>query len=112
MTPSFPTRRFSVLNADLLHPGEVVGSARVGLVEDLLFGRATTEQRDELVEQLLARLQVCVLALGVGDEAEGRAAGDDAEDLRSEEHTSELQSLMRISNAVSCLKKKTKNKHD
>src|SRR3546814_3312522 len=36
---------------------------------------------------------------------------DDApmsEALRSEEHTSELQSLMRISYAVFCLKKKTK----
>src|SRR3546814_3162284 len=32
----------------------------------------------------------------------GRALGDD----RSEEHTSELQSLMRISYAVFCLKKK------
>src|SRR3546814_6021423 len=32
---------------------------------------------------------------------------------RSEEHTSELQSLMRISYAVFCLKKKKKNKtHD
>src|SRR3546814_7039945 len=30
-------------------------------------------------------------------------------DLRSEEHTSELQSLMRISYAVFCLKKKTHN---
>src|SRR3546814_1194374 len=30
--------------------------------------------------------------------------------LRSEEHTSELQSLMRISYAVFCLKKKTNNK--
>src|SRR3546814_8057924 len=30
---------------------------------------------------------------------------------RSEEHTSELQSLMRISYAVFCLKKKTKHKH-
>src|SRR3546814_12954320 len=29
-------------------------------------------------------------------------------DMRSEEHTSELQSLMRISYAVFCLKKKTK----
>src|SRR3546814_5507998 len=29
---------------------------------------------------------------------------------RSEEHTSELQSLMRSSSAVFCLKKKTKNK--
>src|SRR3546814_2049838 len=32
----------------------------------------------------------------------------DAEHHRSEEHTSELQSLMRISYAVFCLKKKTK----
>src|SRR3546814_5975030 len=32
-------------------------------------------------------------------------------ELRSEEHTSELQSLMRISYAVFCLKKKTKQKH-
>src|SRR3546814_7151428 len=31
-----------------------------------------------------------------------------AEGVRSEEHTSELQSLMRISSAVFCLKKKTK----
>src|SRR3546814_2788634 len=30
--------------------------------------------------------------------------------VRSEEHTSELQSLMRISYAVFCLKKKTKNR--
>src|SRR3546814_10307369 len=30
-------------------------------------------------------------------------------ELRSEEHTSELQSLMRISYAVFCLKKKTNN---
>src|SRR3546814_3371488 len=31
--------------------------------------------------------------------------------IRSEEHTSELQSLMRISYAVFCLKKKTNNTH-
>src|SRR3546814_8056356 len=31
--------------------------------------------------------------------------------VRSEEHTSELQSLMRISYAVFCLKKKTPQKH-
>src|SRR3546814_3088003 len=31
---------------------------------------------------------------------------------RSEEHTSELQSLMRISYAVFCLKKKTRNSND
>src|SRR3546814_7226069 len=37
-------------------------------------------------------------------------AGAEASDNRSEEHTSELQSLMRISYAVFCLKKK-KKKH-
>src|SRR3546814_2132884 len=36
----------------------------------------------------------------------GRTAGQTAAGLRSEEHTSELQSLMRISYAVFCLKKK------
>src|SRR3546814_4901538 len=55
--------------------------------------------------------------------AGGRSAGRCAQDLpdpgverparrvrnRSEEHTSELQSLMRISYAVFCLKKKNKN---
>src|SRR3546814_3295830 len=35
-----------------------------------------------------------------------------AEAERSEEHTSELQSLMRISYAVFCLQKKTKNKRN
>src|SRR3546814_10787545 len=34
---------------------------------------------------------------------------DSTVDYRSEEHTSELQSLMRISYAVFCLKKKTAN---
>src|SRR3546814_2228983 len=34
-----------------------------------------------------------------------------AKALRSEEHTSELQSLMRISYAVFCLKKQTRQQH-
>src|SRR3546814_9983768 len=38
------------------------------------------------------------------------AVEDQRQQHRSEEHTSELQSLMRISYAVFCLKKKTKNK--
>src|SRR3546814_9326937 len=52
------------------------------------------------------------------DPAAGRGGGADRADLaariarrRSEEHTSELQSLMRISYAVFCLKKK-KPHHD
>src|SRR3546814_5221488 len=48
-----------------------------------------------------------------GDELEGTGgdllagAGDADDDRRSEEHTSELQSLMRNSDSAFCLKKKT-----
>src|SRR3546814_7044477 len=42
------------------------------------------------------------------DASATQAGLQDALELRSEEHTSELQSLMRISYAVFCLKKKTK----
>src|SRR3546814_8383073 len=42
---------------------------------------------------------------GIGQEAES-IAGHGNQSHRSEEHTSELQSLMRISYAVFCLKKK------
>src|SRR3546814_7383337 len=45
---------------------------------------------------------------GRGGDGGDDAGGDDTRDAgRSEEHTSELQSLMRISYAVFCLKKKT-----
>src|SRR3546814_10367451 len=44
--------------------------------------------------------------LGAGDHPGRPVRGDDRVTTRSEEHTSELQSLMRISYAVFCLKKK------
>src|SRR3546814_4373833 len=46
-------------------------------------------------------------------EAEEFSAGSEGPEsaIRSEEHTSELQSLMRISYAVFCLKKKKKRKN-
>src|SRR3546814_6536684 len=55
----------------------------------------------------------------VGLSVRGCRQGDDPRRIallaglggRSEEHTSELPSLMRISYAVFCLKKKKKNKH-
>src|SRR3546814_3555382 len=48
-------------------------------------------------------------AFGRGQERGARRGGGDGdEQCRSEEHTSELQSLMRISYAVFCLKKKNK----
>src|SRR3546814_5480427 len=48
-------------------------------------------------------------ALSAGMQRCGRSYG--GKRLRSEEHTSELQSLMRISYAVFCLKKKNTNTH-
>src|SRR3546814_8476373 len=46
------------------------------------------------------------IQIGIGRRIGCRGAG------RSEEHTSDLQSLMRISYAVFCLKKKKNNKHN
>src|SRR3546814_5424292 len=68
--------------------------AKYALQHKLVDGLKTQEQ----VEDLLAER-------GAADaDAEG---GFRQVSLRSEEHTSELQSLMRISYAVFCLKKKT-----
>src|SRR3546814_5861362 len=63
----------------------------------------------DAIAQLLGLLQI------MGGEHDGNALGIEAPDIvpellakldiRSEEHTSELQSLMRISYAVFCLKK-------
>src|SRR3546814_4127775 len=61
------------------------------LGDDLAMLQEGVGQADRLVEQ----------AAGVGAKVEDVAQ-------RSEEHTSELQSLMRISYAVFCLKKKKK----
>src|SRR3546814_7575290 len=55
-------------------------------------------------------MDACGLLAGVGDQIQdfARVLNDIARGRvdRSEEHTSELQSLMRISSAVFCLKKK------
>src|SRR3546814_4373380 len=53
------------------------------------------------------RADSCVL-LGSPNTGGGLAVEPTVRHNRSEEHTSELQSLMRISYAVFCLKKKTK----
>src|SRR3546814_10364533 len=59
------------------------------------------------VVERIHRAWIQALAALAVDQAETAAPGDAP---RSEEHTSELQSLMRISYAVFCLKKK-KQKH-
>src|SRR3546814_79012 len=50
-----------------------------------------------------------VAGFGIRDAGSAAAMAADADGVRSEEHTSELQSLMRISYDVFCLKKKKQN---
>src|SRR3546814_9718372 len=58
---------------------------------------------------LLAALFGCCRTFGFGQALRPTIGGDNGGKVgRSEEHTSELQSLMRISYAVFCLKKKKK----
>src|SRR3546814_4409692 len=97
MTHSFPTRRSSDLLAChvLPAPNTALGRALAGVA---------------------AHDQPAYLGIGIGEVARQAEAIDRAQDrldfgalgnqLRSEEHTSELQSLMRSSYAVFCLKKK------
>src|SRR3546814_7463694 len=111
MTHSFPTHRASEL-VGVGHPGELLqhdearcADGDVGLA---VAPRATrgvgdqdadvdaTTSQDGLADDCRAAVGV----LGQQQEVPGR----------SEEHTSELQSLMRSSYAVFCLKKKKKNK--
>src|SRR3546814_8360914 len=59
----------------------------------------------------LAGWEPAVMAEAARIAVDGGAAIVDINMGRSEEHTSELQSLMRISYAVFCVKKKTKKLH-
>src|SRR3546814_3018065 len=72
------------------------------------FGVAVTTRervwRDRLVHHMALAEGDVILDIGSG-------TGNLALAIRSEEHTSELQSLMRLSSAVFCLKKKTKKQH-
>src|SRR3546814_10158408 len=73
-----------------------------------LFRSLTATEPDGSPLFLISKLALHTKNLG----ADARASLlIDATGTRSEEHTSELQSLMRISYAVFCLKKKTQQKN-
>src|SRR3546814_6499195 len=87
-----------------------------GIIEEIpvigFFGLGEIEAA--AVDRLAARGDIAVVEMRVmqhqhGMDQEPRADHAGAADHRSEEHTSELQSLMRNSYAVFCLKKKNKN---
>src|SRR3546814_7349619 len=67
------------------------------------IAEATRRQTDHAEVKIEPERRHGLLVRGVGDDAR--------REERSEEHTSELQSLMRISYAVFCLKKKHKKPH-
>src|SRR3546814_7499201 len=69
---------------------------------DVLGGEKLVNQGIEDVQRLAESLPSLVVG--------GQGGTFGGVNLRSEEHTSELQSLMRISYAVFCLKKKNKRK--
>src|SRR3546814_1886420 len=69
---------------------------------------------DDIDAAAVARAEIVYLEGYLWDQPRAKDAMRKAMRLaheRSEEHTSELQSLMRISYAVFCLKKKTHTKH-
>src|SRR3546814_8104135 len=112
MTPSFPTRR----SADLfeLQYRRRIGSVDLG-IGDEQFGAESLVALRAVGTQVLLAEAVGFQLRGSGARPAFRnvvAGRDGAAErqhftvVRSEEHTSELQSLMRISYAVFCLKKK------
>src|SRR3546814_2184909 len=74
----------------------------------LMIRRPPRSTRTDTLFPYTTLFRSTVLSLPFG-KGEGRAEGLVQPTNRSEEHTSELQSLMRISYAVFCLKKKKKN---
>src|SRR3546814_1878083 len=104
LTPSFPTRRSSDLARNGDHPpirhrierGEERGRP-AGPLGKLPAAETHAENAPRLSDG------------DIGPEEAATILPLQELEMRSEEHTSELQSLMRISYAVFCLKKKHKN---
>src|SRR3546814_16036497 len=95
-THSFPTRRSS----ELTGPPDSAGAAMTLLIRPL--PRPLRLRSAPSMVSLPAKMR----SVPPEPAACGSAQSTSWKRLRSEEHTSELQSLMRISYAVFCLKKK------
>src|SRR3546814_5958040 len=112
LTHSFPTRRSSVLASAYGHLDTVIGL--VNWIGQLINITCSCQQTK--AQQVLVKIKITVIGGSVkgfyikffGQKCQvQQAAGILYKNMhRSEENTSELQSLMRISYAVFCLKKK------
>src|SRR3546814_6782436 len=76
---------------------------------DTLFPYTTLFRSAQIL--LKSQPQICAIGADGGHSPQRRRSPVPLRSPRSEEHTSELQSLMRISYAVFCLKKKTRRTH-
>src|SRR3546814_4020804 len=108
LTTSFPTRRSSALIGEQAF-GEkrftrpASGQYKAGKRYKLVVARANMVRR----RLLRKRPDDAYMMWGPLPSGLGSAKPQSGHCRRSEEHTSDLQSLMRTSDAVSCLKKKT-----
>src|SRR3546814_3495655 len=111
-TPSFPTRRSPIW---AVTPADPANAPRwlLNLTNDAWFGDSSgpyqhfASTRIRAVEQGLPLIRAANNGISAVIDSYGRVIKKIIlNDRRSEEHTSELQSLMRISYAVFCLKKK------
>src|SRR3546814_4565962 len=103
-SPAFLELTFAVshLGAVLLPVNYRLAAAEIVYIAD--HAGAAMVLVDEELASLAAKVTVPVVTVTAAMQADSRVlAGRDAEPVRSEEHTSELQSLMRISSAVFCL---------
>src|SRR3546814_4777945 len=91
-----------VCSSDLGCEREIVAHRRQGAALAILVDHAIEDQARDQRLGFLVPMRLAALPCGIVDQSIGQRHGGE----RSEEHTSELQSLMRISYAVFCLKKK------
>src|SRR3546814_9961552 len=96
--------------ADAVLIGSGIKTREIAADRDLLARIALDPSRQLIGAQCSGTLLLAKLGL-IGDLPACADLTTKPWVIRSEEHTSELQSLMRISYAVFCLKKKIRHKH-
>src|SRR3546814_5890821 len=111
----------AALVALFAHTAAAADALRIGMVPDAGATQVSVSEKAPLQRYLAEKIGTPVsLIIPTNYNATVEALGNGSLDVaylggltyvkRSEEHTSELQSLMRISYAVFCLKKKKQNK--
>src|SRR3546814_3935937 len=105
-----------VCSSDLEDDGTALEDVLVAGTAEIALAKGGADHRrlhDRGVEEVAAEHhEACLFHQRIVVGADDVAIGRDGRPVRSEEHTSELQSLMRISYAVLCFKKKKNKTND